>query len=161
MLQIITIKNLQQQGQDELQIIYRGVYHKNLQNLCKSHLQLKQQIILWNVIMPLISYRLPDNLQRLSIVNLCQIIYCERYGNLVLIIQQPINRHNSISTILSIVSSINGICTNSINFRDRHPHRLSIVGHIPTICRFSIVIVRSIHYTKYIRICYKIYYKWP
>jgi len=51
--------------------------------------------------------------------------------------------------VLSIILLINGICTNSINFRDRHPYRLSIVGPIPSICRFSIVIICGIHYTKF------------
>ena len=69
---------------------------------------------------------------------------------IVSLICKPIKRHNSISTILSIVLAIKGIYTKITKFRHRQANRLSRIGPIITISGLSIVCGYSTHCTKYI-----------
>ena len=71
-------------------------------------------------------------------------------------IYKPIQRHNSISTILSIVLVINGVYTKITKFHYRHVYRSSRIGPITTTFGLPIVCDYSTHCPKYISFTIKI-----
>ena len=71
-------------------------------------------------------------------------------------IYKPIKRHNSISTILSIVLAINSVYTKTTKFCHRHAYRSSRIGPNMTISGLPIVCGYSTHCTKYILFTIKI-----
>ena len=71
-------------------------------------------------------------------------------------IYKPIKRHNSISTILSIVLAINGVYTKTTKVYHGHAYRSSRIGPIMTTSGLPIVCSYSTHCTKYISFPIKI-----